>query len=56
MVSAGYSAVLASNEVGMLRVIVSSFNSREEAAASREAIKARFAPEFKDAWLLENDR
>ena len=56
MISAGYSAVLASNEVGMLRVIVSSFNSREEAAASREAIKARFAPEFKDAWLLENDR
>lgn len=56
MVNAGYSAVLASNEVGMLRVIVSSFNSREEAAASREAIKARFAPEFKDAWLLENDR
>lgn len=55
MVKAGYSAVLASNEVGMLRVIVSSFDSREEAAASRDAIKARFAPEFKDAWLLEND-
>lgn len=56
MVKAGYSAVLASNEVGMLRVIVSSFDSREEAAASRDAIKARFAPDFKDAWLLENDR
>ena len=38
----------------MLRVIVSSFDTREEAAASREAVKARFAPEFKDAWLLEN--
>ena len=54
MVKAGYSAVLATNEVGMLRVIVSSFDSREEAAASRDAIKARFAPDFKDAWLLEN--
>lgn len=55
MVKAGYNAVLATNEVGMLRVIVSSFDSREEAAASRDAIKARFAPDFKDAWLLEND-
>ena len=54
MVKAGYNAVLATNEVGMLRVIVSSFDSREEAAASRDAIKARFAPDFKDAWLLEN--
>lgn len=54
MVKAGYNAVLATNEVGMLRVIVSSFDSREEAVASRDAIKARFAPDFKDAWLLEN--
>ena len=54
MVQAGYNAVLATNEVGMLRVIVTSFDSREEAAASRDAIKARFAPDFKDAWLLEN--
>lgn len=54
MVKAGYNAVLATNEVGMLRVIVSSFDSREEAAASRDAVKARFAPDFKDAWLLEN--
>ena len=54
MVKAGYNAVLATNEIGMLRVIVSSFDSREEAAASRDAIKARFAPDFKDAWLLEN--
>lgn len=54
MVKAGYNAVLATNEVGMLRVIVASFDSREEAAASRDAIKDRFAPDFKDAWLLEN--
>lgn len=55
MVSKGYNAVLAKNEYGMLRVIVSSFNTREEAAASRDAVKARFSPDFKDAWLLEND-
>lgn len=54
MVQAGYRAVLAKNESNMLRVIVASFDSREEAAASRDAIKSRFAPQFKDAWLLEN--
>lgn len=55
MVEKGYNAVLAKNDYGMLRVIVASFNSREEAAASRDAVKARFAPDFKDAWLLENE-
>lgn len=55
MTAKGYNAVLARNEVGMLRVIVSSFDSREEAAASREAIKSRFAPDFKDAWILANE-
>ncbi len=55
MTDKGYNAVLAKNEMGMLRVIVSSFATREEAAASREAIKARFAPDFKDAWILENE-
>ena len=49
----GYRPVLATNEQGMLRVIVSSFDSREEAASSRDAIKARYAPNFQDAWLLE---
>ncbi len=55
MTAKGYDAVLAKNETGMLRVIVSSFATKEEAAASREAIKARFAPDFKDAWILENE-
>ncbi|MDY5859116.1 MAG: SPOR domain-containing protein [Porphyromonas sp.] len=55
MTQKGYSAVLAKNEMGMLRVIVSSFNTREEAAASRDAIKSRFAPEYKDAWILANE-
>lgn len=55
MTSKGYNAVLAKNEMGMLRVIVSSFDTREEAVASREAIKSRFAPEYKDAWILANE-
>lgn len=55
MTAKGYNAVLAKNQMGMLRVIVSSFNTREEAAASREAIKSRFAPEYKDAWILANE-
>lgn len=55
MTEKGYNAVLVKNEMGMLRVIVSSFDTREEAAASREAIKARFAPDFKDAWILANE-
>ncbi len=53
MTKKGYNAVLAKNEIGMLRVIISSFDTREEAVASREAIKARFVPDFQDAWLLE---
>lgn len=55
MTEKGYDAVLAKNEMGMLRVIISSFATREEAAASREAIKARFAPDYKDAWILEKE-
>ncbi len=53
MIQKGFNAVLAQNEMGMLRVIISSFDTKEEAAASRDAIKDRFAPKFQDAWLLE---
>lgn len=52
----GYTPILARNESGMLRVIVTSFDSREAAAQSRDAIKQRYAPNFQDAWLLERDR
>lgn len=55
MVDLGYDAVLAKNEMGMLRVIVSSFATKEEAASSRDAFKSKFAPEYSDAWLLERD-
>ena len=53
MIEAGYDAVLGENEQGMLRVIVSSFDNKADAIESREAIKAKYAPNFQDAWLLE---
>ena len=53
MQNEGYHAVLGENEQGMLRVIVSSFDDKADAAASRDAIKAKYAPNFQDAWLLE---
>ena len=49
----GYNAVLGENEQGMLRVIVASFDNKADAADSRDAIKAKYAPNFQDAWLLE---
>lgn len=49
----GYKPVLGENEQGMLRVIITSFDTREEAAVSRDAVKAKYAPNFQDAWLLE---
>lgn len=53
MVKAGYKAVLGENEQGMLRVIVAAYDDRAEAAAARDAFKAKHAPDFQDAWLLE---
>ncbi|MCI6153767.1 MAG: SPOR domain-containing protein [Bacteroidales bacterium] len=55
MEEAGFKAVLAENEHGMIRVIAASFSNREDAISSREQIKERFAPQFQDAWLLERD-
>ena len=49
----GYNAVLGQNEQGMLRVIVSSFDSKADAVDSRESIKRKYAPNFNDAWILE---
>ena len=33
--------------------IVASFNDKADAADSRDAIKAKYAPNFQDAWILE---
>lgn len=52
----GYNPVLGQNEAGMLRVIITSFDNRREAEASREQVKGRFAPDFQDAWILEKIR
>lgn len=46
-------AMLAQNEQGMYRVIITSFNNKAEAIRSRDSIKARFAPLFQDAWILQ---
>ncbi len=53
MLDEGYRPVIAENDYGMLRVIVSSFDSKADAARSRDAIKSKYAPNFQDAWLLE---
>lgn len=50
----GFNAILAQNEKGMYRVIVASFQDRADASEERDRIKAKYAPEFQDAWLLEN--
>lgn len=54
MIAKGFKAFLAQNEQGMYRVIVASFNDKATAAEERDLIKAKYAPDFKDAWLLEN--
>lgn len=54
MVSKGFNAFLGQNEKGMYRVIVASYPDKVDAAAERDRIKAKYAPRFDDAWLLEN--
>ncbi|MDR0572935.1 MAG: SPOR domain-containing protein [Tannerella sp.] len=53
MLDEGYRPVIAENDYGMLRVIATSFDSKADAARSRDAIKSKYAPNFQDAWLLE---
>jgi cell division protein FtsN len=53
MTDEGYRPVIAENDLGMLRVIVASFDSRADAVRSRNSIKSKYAPNFQDAWLLE---
>ena len=49
----GYNPILAQNEKGMYRVIVTSFEYKADAADSRDAIKVKYAPNFQDAWILQ---
>ena len=53
MEARGYSPILARNERQMYRVIVASYSHKEDAYAARDKFKSQFAPEFQDAWLLE---
>ena len=54
MIGEGFTqAMLAQNEQGMYRVIVTSFDNKSEAVLSRDSIKSRFAPLFQDAWILQ---
>lgn len=56
MIGEGYSATIALNEQGMYRVIVTTFNTKEEAIRSKETIKSIYAPNFQDAWILRRSR
>jgi cell division protein FtsN len=49
----GYSPILAQNEKAMYRVIIATFKDKSKAAEERELVKEKFAPEFSDAWILE---
>lgn len=53
MTSEGFNPILAQNEQGMYRVIVTSFDTKAEAVRSRDAIKSMYTPAFQDAWILE---
>jgi cell division protein FtsN len=53
MTTEGYQPVVAENDRGQLRVIVASFDNRADAVRARDAFKTKFAPGFKDAWILE---
>ena len=53
MTAEGYKPFIAENDLGMLRVIVASFDNRADAVRARDAFKAKYAPNFQDAWLLE---
>ncbi|MDR2384894.1 MAG: SPOR domain-containing protein [Tannerella sp.] len=53
MTDEGYSPVIAENEYGMLRVIITSFDNKADAVRSRDNIKTKYEPNFQDAWILE---
>jgi cell division protein FtsN len=49
----GYNTILAENELGMIRVIVSSSDNKTESVRSRNSFKSKYYPNFQDAWILE---
>lgn len=53
MQAQGYNVVLAQNERNMYRVIIATYDNKNDAVYEREKVKAKYAPEFSDAWLLQ---
>ena len=53
MEAEGFRVALAQNDRDMYRVIVASFDEKYDAAQERDRVKAKYAPDFQDAWLLE---
>jgi len=53
MENEGYMPILAENEQGMLRVILTSHDNRTDAERSRDAVRQRYYPNYQDAWILE---
>ena len=53
MQNEGYMPILAENEQGMLRVILTSHDTRTEADRSRDAVRSKYNPNYQDAWILE---
>jgi cell division protein FtsN len=49
----GFKVILVQNEAQMYRVIVATYDTRTDAAMARDDIKAKYAPTYADAWLLE---
>lgn len=68
MESEGYQVILAENEQGMYRVIVASYDNKDQAVAKREEIyrkysakgtteflRSRYGVPFNDLWILERE-
>ncbi|MDR0796212.1 MAG: SPOR domain-containing protein [Tannerella sp.] len=53
MQNEGYMPVLAENDQGMLRVILTSYDNRADAERSRDAIRSKYYPNYQDAWILQ---
>ena len=66
MVSEGHQVILAQNEQGMYRVIVASYDDKQQAAAKREQLYSTYSAKgdtdylrrtygvpFNDLWILE---
>ena len=51
----GYKPIIVENDKGWLRVIVASFDNRADAVRARDAFKAKYVPNFNDAWILQRE-